>query len=192
MKNNLVSRAFEFAYRVHGQTSRKGSTIPYIVHPLNVMTILLKSNVSEELLAAALLHDVVEDEDITFQELTEQFGNEVSFLVEQVTEPLSLIEKSQNRKVTWKARKEHTIQSLQKATLDVKMLSCADKLANISDMLYDHANIGEQLWLRFNASKTNQKWYYDSLVEVFAQEPYSLSEVPYYQEFREKVIALFH
>ncbi len=192
MEMNLVSKAFDFAYRVHYQTTRKGSTIPYITHPLNVMIILLKNNASEELLAAALLHDVVEDEEVTFQELTEKFGKKVSYLVKEVSEPLALINKTLNRTETWRARKEHTIKSLQKATHEVKMLSCADKLANISDMLQDHINVGEKLWSRFNASKLNQKWYYDSLVEVFAQEPHSLSELPYYQEFTEKVKLLFH
>ncbi|MHA1947968.1 MAG: HD domain-containing protein [Candidatus Hodarchaeales archaeon] len=192
MERNLVSQAFDFAYRVHSRTTRKGTTIPYITHPLNVMIILLRNNASEELLAAALLHDVVEDEEVTFQELTEIFGKKVCNLVREVSEPLALIEKSMNRTETWRTRKEHTINSLQKATYEVKMLSCADKLANVSDMLQDQNTIGEKLWSKFNASKLNQQWYYDSLVEVFAQEPHSLSELLYYQEFKEKVQALFH
>lgn len=188
----MVSHAFDFAYRVHGQTTRKGSSVPYITHPLNVMIILLKSKCSEELLAAALLHDVVEDEGIKFQELTEKFGKEVCYLVEQVSEPLSLIQGGSDRRKSWRARKEHTITSLQKATYDVKMLSCADKLANITDMLHDYTNNGEKLWLKFNASKKDQQWYYDSLTEVFAQEPHSLTNLPYYQEFKKKVKSLFH
>ena len=192
VKNNLVSRAFDFAYRVHGQTTRKCSSIPYITHPLNVMIILLKNNSSEELLAAALLHDVVEDEGISFEELTKKFGNGVCYLVEQVSEPLSLIQGESDRRISWRARKEHTITSLQKATYQVKMLSCADKLANISDMIHDYTNNGEDLWSKFNAPKLDQQWYYDSLIEVFAQEPNSLSKLPYYQEFRNKVEILFH
>jgi len=190
--NNLVSQAFDFAYKAHGQTSRKVSKIPYITHPLNVMIILLKNNASEELLAAALLHDVVEDEGVTYQELTENFGKEVCYLVEQVSEPLSLIQKGSDRRNSWKARKEHTLTSLQTATYDVKMLSCADKLANISDLVNDYTNDGEALWLRFNAPQLSQQWYYDSLVKVFAQEPHSLSKLPYYKEFKEKVKILFH
>ena len=155
------------------------------------MIILLRNNVSEELLAAALLHDVVEDEEITFQELTDNFGKEVCYLVENVSEPLSLIQGTDRRK-SWRARKEHTINSLQNATKNVKMLACADKLANVSDMLLDYSSIGEKLWLKFNAPKLNQQWYFDSLVEVFAQEPHSLSVYPYYQEFKEKVKVLFH
>jgi (p)ppGpp synthase/HD superfamily hydrolase len=192
MERNLVSQAFDLAYRVHSQTTRIGTTIPYITHPLNVMIILLNNNASEELLAAALLHDVVEDEEVTFQELREFFGKKVCNLVKEVSEPLALIEKTMNRTETWRDRKEHTIRSLQKTTYEVKMLSCADKLANISDMLQDQNTIGEKLWLKFNASKQNQQWYYDSLVEVFAQEPHSLSKLLYYQEFKEKVKVLFH
>jgi (p)ppGpp synthase/HD superfamily hydrolase len=192
MERNLVSQAFDFAYKVHGQTTRKGTNIPYITHPLNVLIILLRSDASEELLAAALLHDVVEDEEVTYQELTDLFGKKVCNLVKEVSEPLALIEKTMNRTETWRARKEHTIKSLQKATYEVKMLSCADKLANISDMLHDQNNIGENLWSKFNATKRNQQWYFDSLVEVFAQAPHSLSDLPYYQDFKEKVKALFH
>jgi len=156
------------------------------------MIILLKNNASEELLSAALLHDVVEDEGVTYQELTEKFGKEVCYLVEQVSEPLDLIQGESDRRNSWRDRKEHTITSLQKATYNVKMLSCADKLANISDLVNDYINDGETLWLRFNAPKISQQWYYESLVEVFAQEPHSLSKLLYYQEFKAKVLALFH
>jgi (p)ppGpp synthase/HD superfamily hydrolase len=155
------------------------------------MVTLLRNNVADELLAAALLHDVVEDEEISYEELIEKFGKEVSYLVEQVSEPLSLIREGLNRQKSWGTRKEHTIESLQKANYDVKMLSCADKLANISDMIQDYNNIGENLWSKFNAPKRDQKWYYESLVEAFAKEPNSLSKLAYYQEFKEKVKILF-
>ena len=190
-KSNIVSKAFNFAYEAHANTFRKGTRFPYITHPINVMVILLRYNASEELLAAALLHDVVEDENVSFRELEEIFGEKVTYYVKQVSEPLELIDESRNRIETWRERKEHTISTLGKSDIEVKMLSCADKLSNLSDMLSEYEKIGERLWDKFNAPKASQEWYYNSLVEVFAQKPSSLSKLSLYQEFEEKVRKMF-
>ena len=86
MKEDLIPRAFSFAYHAHQNSSRKGSKIPYITHPLDVASILMRCNVSDSLIAAALLHDVVEDEEVTYEELENLFGVKIKNLIKVLTE----------------------------------------------------------------------------------------------------------
>jgi GTP diphosphokinase / guanosine-3',5'-bis(diphosphate) 3'-diphosphatase len=81
---NLISRAFEFAYQLHqGQYRKSGE--PYICHPVAVAGILRDLGGSPAMIAAGLLHDVVEDTDVTIEEIEQRFGTEVRQLVEGVT-----------------------------------------------------------------------------------------------------------
>ena len=167
MCEKLLVRAFAFAYNAHKHSYRKGSRIPYITHPLAVANILMRNNSSDELIAAAFLHDVVEDENVSFDELEAQFGKEVCFLVKSVSEPEALRKKYDDKRKSWRERKQHTIDSLSEASYEVKMLSCADKLANLSDTVDDFSTQGESIWNRFNAPKSDQKWYYTSLLKAY-------------------------
>ena len=81
---NLICRAFEFAYRLHeGQYRASGE--PYIAHPVAVAGLLRDLGGSSIMIAAGFLHDVVEDTDITCDEIEQRFGTEVRCLVEGVT-----------------------------------------------------------------------------------------------------------
>jgi (p)ppGpp synthase/HD superfamily hydrolase len=191
MSVELVSEAFDFAFKAHRKTTRKGSNIPYITHPLKVAIILMENNMSDEIIAAALLHDVVEDENITYKELENRFGKEVCMLVQSVSEPDSLRKKHPDKKKTWKARKQHTVDTLVKASKDVKILTCADKVANISDMIQDYKLQGDSLWEKFNAPKEDQKWYYESLLNSLASGTDSIKGLLVYQELKEKVEQFF-
>ncbi len=192
MSNNLVVQAFAFAYQAHRQTTRKATNIPYITHPLAVTINLLRSSIlAEDLLAAALLHDVVEDEDVTYDQLTHRFGERVSSLVKAVSEPKSLADQHTDRRKTWQIRKQHTIDSLIGASDEVKILSCADKVANLADMVRDHKQFGETLWSRFNAPKNEQKWYYHSLLEAYKSGTNNIEESALYIEFCSLVNQIF-
>ncbi len=80
----LINKAFDYAYKKHFGVKRISGE-DYINHPLNVAYILTDINADAECLAAALLHDTIEDTDSTFKEISEQFGNEVASLVDGVT-----------------------------------------------------------------------------------------------------------
>jgi (p)ppGpp synthase/HD superfamily hydrolase len=192
MPDELIVKAFTFAYRAHKHSTRKGSSTPYIIHPLSVATTLMRYNASEELIAAALLHDVVEDENISLTEIEEKFGKNVCILVETVSEPKELIQNNIDRRKTWRKRKQHTIDSLHNAARDIKLLSCADKLSNISDTLRDYDKQGEELWKIFNAPKEEQEWYYRSLVDVFSSGKNSIKDTEILVEFKDKVEELFN
>jgi len=164
---SIVSQALLFATQHHQHQHRKGTKIPYMVHLLNVCKLVAENNCSDEVLAAALLHDVVEDTDVTIDEIEEKFGNHVAEIVRGATELDKLEKKAIEKESSWQERKEHTIHFLQHgASTDQLLVSGADKLDNLRSIVYDHKRIGEKLWSRFNASKEQQAWYYSALASI--------------------------
>ena len=155
----MIFRAIEFAARAHRDHYRKGTRIPYIVHPLNVAKILIECGCTEEVVAAGILHDTTEDTPVTLEEIRKALGDKVAALVEAASEP--------DKSDTWEHRKSHTIDCLKTAPMDVLILSCADKLDNVKSIIEDVEKDGESVWDRFNRPKDDQEWYYRSLVEVF-------------------------
>ena len=84
MKSPRVQQAIKLATKAHdGQLRKTGE--PYIIHPLAVQKILEEWNMDEDTIVAGILHDVVEDTDVTLKEIEEQFGKNVAFLVNGVT-----------------------------------------------------------------------------------------------------------
>jgi (p)ppGpp synthase/HD superfamily hydrolase len=153
--------AIELAARAHHNQVRKGTEIPYIVHPLAVAGILIRSRCSEDLVIAGLLHDTVEDTPITIEEIRSQFGREVAELVGALSEP--------DKKASWEDRKAHTIEFLEKkANDDILMVSLADKLDNVRAIREGLDSDGEKFWERFNRPQEKQRWYYERLDEVFS------------------------
>lgn len=152
--NERLNDAIEFATKRHRGQYRKGTTIPYIVHPLEVMQILLEMGADTKLAIAGVLHDTVEDTNTTLEEIKERFGADVAKLVNS---------NSEDKSKSWEERKQHTIDSLAKASHRVKMLVMADKLANLRSIARDYEAIGDRLWSRFNAPKKKQAWYYDKI-----------------------------
>ena len=154
--------AIELAARAHYNQVRKGTEIPYIVHPLAVAGILIRSRCSEQLVIAGLLHDSVEDTPVTIEEIRSQFGREVADLVMALSEP--------DKKASWEDRKAHTIEYLEKkATSDVLLVALADKLDNIRAIREGLESDGEKFWQRFNRPREKQKWYYEQLEAVFTR-----------------------
>ena len=106
--------AIELAARAHHNQVRKGTEIPYIVHPLAVAGWLIRAQCPETLVIAALLHDVLEDTPLTIEELRFHFGREVVELVTALSEP--------DKKAPWEERKTHTIEYLEKQANDDVLL----------------------------------------------------------------------
>ena len=183
-----ISRAFDFAYKAHNGQTRKASDIPYIIHPIEVAVILIKNKARNNVVIAGLLHDVVEDTPISLEEIRNEFGEEIARLVDGATEPLTPI--IEDEKANWKKRKKHTIKLIKTADIDLKMLSCADKLANIRSKLEDYEKLGEKLWKKFNAPKEDQEWYYRSMLNSYGQKP-SITHLRIYKELRNHIKELF-
>jgi len=102
-----------------------------------------------------LLHDVVEDEDVTLSDIRQVFGDDVATLVDGASEPEELIHADGGKSKTWPERKAHTIEFIKSAGRDMKLFSCAGTLANLRDIIRDYDRLGDGVWDIFNASKTS-------------------------------------
>ena len=161
-----ITKAFDLAYHAHKGQTRKMTDLPYIIHPMEVVLILIKNGASDETIIAGMLHDVIEDTDITLKEIQEKFGDKITRLVNGASEPGNTIHASKKELIdSWTSRKKHSINFIKSADVNMKMLSCADKLANVQSMTEDLKVLGEKLWSKFNSSKDEQKWYYNSMVD---------------------------
>jgi (p)ppGpp synthase/HD superfamily hydrolase len=153
----LLDSALTFAARAHAGQRRKGTDIPYIVHPVGVMlTLQAAGETDPELLAAALLHDTLEDSGVTVDELREHFGPRVAAIVFGASEPFSRDER-------WETRKQHTVEHLRAAPREVQLVAAADKLHNLTSMVLEHAEQGDRLWGRFNRGRPEIAWYYRAI-----------------------------
>ncbi len=166
MESPLVFQAIEFAAQKHRGQFRKGTKLPYIIHPLNVGRTLIEAGCDDEVVAAGILHDVLEDTGTQAGELETHFGQRVRQIVEWESEDKSL---------PWRARKETTIARIQgEAPLEVVLVACADKLDNIRAIRADFEAIGDRVWERFNQDcngfssvRDKQAWYYRGLALAF-------------------------
>lgn len=163
---NRIHQAIVFATERHAGQLRKGTELPYIVHPMEVMTILSRITDHAPLLMAGILHDTVEDTDTTIEEIAALFGEETAQLVDAHTE--------KNHALGWKERRVASVAHLRTATRDVKLLIMADKLSNLRSIAHDYAIIGDRLWDRFCGNKSMQAWYYGLSVEAL----YSMENDP--------------
>ncbi|MDY0388256.1 MAG: HD domain-containing protein [Methanolobus sp.] len=186
-----LADAFTFASDEHKNGVRKSGT-PYMSHPMDVASILLKENASYELVIAGLLHDIIEDTDVDIATISSKYGQQVADYVDAVSEPEELKQPTTGDKAqSWKERKEYIIRNMARANSEVKLLSCADKLANIRDLISDIRIEGEGFWDKFNAPKEEQQWYYRSMLEAFAKGPQNIADTRTYRDFKECVEELF-
>lgn len=155
---NIVQKAINIAAVAHAGQVRKGTKIPYITHPFAVGMILQQTKCSEEVIAAGILHDTLEDTDVTKEQLLEMFGEQVTRLVEAASEP--------DKTLPWKERKLHTIHSLPHASIDEVHVIIADKLHNLQSIRQDLEQDGEAVWHRFKRGRIQQHWYYSNIVKA--------------------------
>ena len=161
----LVSEAIAFAVKAHDKMRRKNGESPYILHPLEAAVIVGTMTNDQEIIASAVLHDVVEDTDISIEEIGDKFGSRIKELVQSETE-----NKRADRppEETWRIRKEESLIDLKNATdIAVLMLWLGDKLANMRAIYREWKEIGDDIWQKFNQKdKSAQAWYYKSIVEL--------------------------
>ncbi len=176
---NLVEKAIVFATEAHAGVTRKGKNRPYILHPLEAMMIVSGLTEDEEVLAAAVLHDTVEDTGTANADIEAAFGKRVAALVAAESE-----DKREDRPAesTWEIRKRETIDHLKTASREIKLICLGDKLSNIREISGDFAALGDALWERFNQKdKAKHGWYYSEIYKVLAEE---FGEVPAIREYR--------
>lgn len=170
----LIERAFRIAAKAHRHHHRKGSDLPYITHPAHAAMILLRAGIhDDEIIAAALLHDVVEDTDHTLEALAAEFPPKVVQLVTALTER-KLDHDGRHR--SWQERKDEHLRHVAAEPWEARAIVLADKLHNLGSMLVDLDN-GEEIWSRFNASPEKILWYHQAMIAAASQEDPRLAEL---------------
>ena len=185
LDTTLLDRAIEFAVHAHSGTERRGKGFPYIVHPLEAVAIVATMTNDPELLAAAALHDTVEDTDVTAEQLRIEFGERIASLV--VTEsdvPVSGMSQEEG----WYVRKQAAIDRLTSAPHDAKMVALGDKLSNMRAIARDYAQQGDELWNLFRVKERKaHEWHYRGL----AAEPSERHDTFAFQEFEQLIHQVF-
>ena len=167
LDTTLLDRAIVFAVNAHAGTERRGKGFPYIVHPLEAVAIVATMTSDQELLAAAALHDTLEDTDVTAAGIEAEFGPRVASLVVSETDRL-IPELSEAE--SWHERKQAAIDHLREASLDTKMVAIGDKLSNMRAIARDYAAVGDKLWTIFHVTERSEhEWHYRGLAEALSE-----------------------
>ena len=176
--NDVVEKAVEFALKAHRDEKRKSNGVPYILHPIEVAAISSRLTTEREVMAAALLHDTVEDAGVTKEQLEKTFGPRVAELVMAETEDKH---REMSAAASWQTRKEESIKDL-RATTDsgVKAMWLSDKLSNLRSLYEDWRKKGSGVWQIFNQKDpAKHAWLYKSIIECLGE----FKDTPEYKEY---------
>lgn len=175
--SDLLDGAIIFAVRAHHNTERRGKGFPYIVHPMEAVEIVATMTSDQELLAAAALHDTVEDTDVTVRQLREEFGDRIADLVHAESDQFT---KGVSEEDSWHDRKQAAIDRLAAASHDAKIVAMGDKLSNMRAIWRDYQLRGDELWNIFHVrDKASHEWHYRGLAASLSE----LADTFAYQEF---------
>ena len=174
-----------FAVKAHTGTERRGKGYPYIVHPMEAVEIVATMTKDQELLAAAILHDTVEDTNVTVDQIRDEFGDRVADLVASESDemPVGVPEED-----SWHARKQAAIDRLSKASREAKIVAMGDKLSNMRAIARDYAEQGDKLWNLFHVKdRKSHEWHYRGLADALKE----LDGTFAYQEFIKLINQVF-
>ena len=152
------------AARAHEGQYRKDEPTPYIAHPVAVAMIVSDFTKDEDVVVAAILHDVLEDvppEQYSAQDMTAEFGERVTELVRGVSEEKT----AGQEQAPWRERKEGYLRTLKEDSEECLLLSAADKIHNLRSMVAAHERLGEKMWDVFNAGPADKLWFYTAIAD---------------------------
>ncbi len=177
LNTDLLDRAIVFAVRAHHDSERRGKGFPYIVHPMEAMEIVATITSDQELLAAAALHDTIEDTDVTVEDIRREFGDRVAQLVHAESDRFT---EGVSEEDSWHDRKQAAIDRLSNASHDAKIVAMGDKLSNMRAIWRDYQTKGDKLWNIFHVKdKASHEWHYRGLADSLSE----LSHTFAYKEF---------
>lgn len=184
--SSLLDKAIVFAVKAHANTERRGKGFPYIVHPLEALEIVASMTPDQELLAAAVLHDTVEDTDVTIEEIRAEFGDRIASIVDSESDRF---EAGISEVDSWHSRKQAAIDRLAGASLESKMVALGDKLSNMRAIKRDYDMKGDDLWSIFHApnGKPDHEWHYRGLAKSMEE----LAGTAAYAEFKSLIDSVF-
>ncbi len=156
-----LTEAVSCALKWHGAQTRKGSTIPYVSHLLQVAGMVLEFGGHGNQAVAALLHDAVEDTAASQGDVEQHFGKEVAAIVRDCTDTLEGDEA--DSKSPWRVRKERFLQHLAQVDEHSALVIACDKAHNLGSMVRDLEHHGVEYMERFSGSPTEQIWYFQEV-----------------------------
>lgn len=182
----FVDKAIKFAVDAHSYTERRGKGFPYVIHTLEAMEIVASITNDPELLAAAALHDTVEDTDVTVDVIRREFGDRIATLVQAESDEMVA---GVSEEDSWRGRKQAAINRLAVASHDAKIVAMGDKLSNMRAIARDYHRDGDKLWSLFHApgGKADHAWHYRGLAASLSE----LEGTEAYREFKKAIEDVF-
>ncbi|KKP32397.1 MAG: hypothetical protein A2312_04710 [Candidatus Staskawiczbacteria bacterium RIFOXYB2_FULL_32_9] len=160
MDDNIIGKAVKIAVFAHKDQVRKADGLPFIIHPFMVALKLAKYNFSDKIVAAALVHDVLEDTNFSEKILKNELGKEVLEIVKAVTNDNSLI---------WEDEKKKYIETVRNGPDGSKAVSLADKIHNIESLLQAYKKQGPEIWKKFNRGKEKKIWFEEEVLKMLKE-----------------------
>lgn len=154
-------RALALAAQAHATQLRKGTPIPYVAHVVHVSVLLIRHGFTEDIAIAGLLHDVVEDQDISLERIESEFGAEVARIVEAVSERKSVA----GVELPWEQRKAEKLAHLRAGGPSVAAVKAADGIHNVRSVIADIGALGPALWARFKRGPVAMLGYYQATAD---------------------------
>lgn len=159
-KSELLQKAYALASKHHSGQFRKGG-LPYLTHPVAVAKMLSRAGLPERVLAAALLHDVLEDSGCDLEEMQKAVGPDVTRLVTEVTD--------RDKTVGWEERKQAYLRLMESASTEGLAIACADKAHNVADLADGLARGGAAFTGQFYARLDEKADNYRRIHDVIAR-----------------------
>lgn len=186
LDTTLLDRAIMFAVKAHAGTERRGKGFPYIVHPMEAVSIVATITSDQEILAAAALHDTVEDTDVTIDQIRSEFGDRVASLVSTETD---VVFEDRSEEDSWHDRKQAAINRLAGVSREAKIVAIGDKLSNMRAIARDEFVKGAALWQIFHVQDPKEhEWHYRGLADSLRE----LSDTFAFQEFEWLIDSVFN
>jgi len=183
---DIISKAMMFAISAHSGQFRKDKRTPAIIHAMEAAVIVASMTGDMELMAAALLHDTIEDTDVEPEQVRTMFGERVAALVCSETEDKH---REMSAEDSWMLRKQESIDELKAETdIAVKMLWLGDKLSNMRSFHRMYMDVGDEMWNRFHMKdKSKHEWYYRTVCDAISE----LKDTQAYQEYTRLINIIF-
>lgn len=157
---SIIEKAARISVLAHEGNTRKADGLPYIIHPFMVALKLVKYNFPETVIAAALVHDVLEETDYSPEQLKAELGEKVFEIVRDVTNDKSL---------SWEEKKKKYVESVRNGSEGAKAIAVADKIHNLESLLIAHAEQGPKLWKKFNRGKEQKLWFENEVLKMLKE-----------------------
>lgn len=163
-----IDRALAVAARCHAGQTRKDEPTPYIAHPVAVAMIVSDFTEDQDVVVAALLHDILEDVPPSVyaaEDMSAEFGERVTEMVRGVSEEKTAGEETP----PWRIRKEGYLAALTDDSEECLLISAADKIHNLRSMVTAHDKLGDAMWDVFNAGPAEKLWFYEAIAETVTE-----------------------